>query len=948
MKGFAGLKRICGAKRVGRRLIFLMVPTVFIFYATSGSYVNAQTPDQINQLLNAINNKPVNVTTPTPPASSSPPSVTSPPSGGATQAQQLPPASELPPSRLEKIMSTRAGTVLRQFGYDQLSSEPQTYPSQSGAVQDNYILGLGDELIISLRGQENSEYRAIVDRGGQVLLPRLNPIPAAGRTLQDFRVDLDAAVHRAYISTNAFVSLGTLHQISVMVSGEVKNPGLHLMTGLSSVVDAILTSGGIKKTGSLRSIKLMRQGKVHTIDLYGVLSSSVRTTLALLTDGDRIIVPPLGRAVAVTGWVRQPGIYELAPGAGAMSTHSLISLAGGLVVRGTYRLSVLRVQPSGTSAMEQVSQQAGSVNDSEILFVQPGAQKIEQQATLSGETALAGQYSTGKLATLADMLKAPGALGDTPYTLFGLISRRNPATNLRTLMPFTPVAVLNGAVNMPLEGDDVVRVFSTQEAQLLSAVAQTFEQLLAISEQQVRAPSSAEELAGAAQQPQGTQAQANGASFNNQQFAMPLTERQIIAQLSHKRLGAGGILVDEPSQDSQPQNDSGHQSQNDQSENSKQQPQNLQIAYIPDNGVALNREVRTFGELARQLNVDPLVLIHFLMDNEATIGGAVRGAGDYLVGPHASLDALIAAAGGTQDWADLSGVEVTSTAVNRETGAARTTRQLLSLRSAELANYIVKPQDEVRFNQAYTKVGAGQVTLQGEVRFPGTYKIERGEHLSDLLLRAGGLTDQSYPYGTVFLRKSVAAIERAGLNRAADEMQNMVLTSGTGLGTQALSASGVQALIDELRKTKPLGRISIIADPVMLAESPTRDPLLESGDVIFIPQRPDTVTVLGQVLQPGTVPFASKMSVADYVERVGGYNEVADESLTFVVFPDGTSRRVESSWLDLNPDTIPPGSTIVVPRDLSPISLRQIFLDVTQAFSQVAVTAASLAVISRR
>ena len=93
---------------------------------------------------------------------------------------------EMPLSRLEQIMSARAGAKLQQFGYDALGQGRAVTIPQAGAVQDDYILGPGDEIVVSLRGQENSESRATVSRDGQVVLPRLNPISAAGRSFVQF------------------------------------------------------------------------------------------------------------------------------------------------------------------------------------------------------------------------------------------------------------------------------------------------------------------------------------------------------------------------------------------------------------------------------------------------------------------------------------------------------------------------------------------------------------------------------------------------------------------------------------------------------------------------------------------------------------------------------------------------------------------------------------------
>jgi hypothetical protein len=172
----------------------------------------------------------------------------------------------------------------------------------------------------------------------------------------------------------------------------------------------------------------------------------------------------------------------------------------------------------------------------------------------------------------------------------------------------------------------------------------------------------------------------------------------------------------------------------------------------------------------------------------------------------------------------------------------------------------------------------------------------------------------------------------------------------TRVGSGAISPTtftSVQGFIKDLHDTPPLGRISVIADPALLASDAARDPLLEPGDIIYIPQRPSTVTVLGQVMQQGSFTFDSKMTAKDYIARAGGPSEFADTSLTFLVLPDGTARRVSSSWFDLNSENIPPGSTIVVPREATILDTRQILFDTLGVLQNLAVSAASLAVITR-
>src|SRR6185437_852979 len=177
----------------------------------------------------------------------------------------------------------------------------------------------------------------------------------------------------------------------------------------------------------------------------------------------------------------------------------------------------------------------------------------------------------------------------------------------------------------------------------------------------------------------------------------------------------------------------------------------------------------------------------------------------------------------TTNWADESGVELISTAVNTQSGSSATQRTMLPLRQGTLANYVVHPRDQFRFNQVFTDSGLGSATVQGEVRFTGTYQITRSEHLSDLLARAGGLNRDAYPLGTVFLRKSAAATEHSGYVRAAAEIENQLVVAMTHIGNDKIDPAtfaSMQAFVSELRNQKAVGRVAIVADPSVLASKP--------------------------------------------------------------------------------------------------------------------------------
>src|SRR5262249_17772504 len=132
-----------------------------------------------------------------------------------------------PLSSLERLIAERTGQIVRQFGYDVFGRGGSVVVHQSGALQDNYLLGQGDEIVVTLRGQQNVVYRTRVDRDGRVVLQGLPPVSAAGRRFGDFRADLEAAVSRAYTGTDVFVSIGEVRQVSVRVLGEVNAPGIY-------------------------------------------------------------------------------------------------------------------------------------------------------------------------------------------------------------------------------------------------------------------------------------------------------------------------------------------------------------------------------------------------------------------------------------------------------------------------------------------------------------------------------------------------------------------------------------------------------------------------------------------------------------------------------------------------------------------------------------------------
>jgi len=941
--------------------------------------VNAQTtsptgttPD-VQSILNAISGQSAAPTV-TPPAQQIPPASAQPSQTTIAPAAPAPPPTQQPPSQVEQLFSQRAGRTLTQYGYDQFGVGSPVPVTQIGALQDSYVLGVGDQINVVLRGHETVAYTATVDRDGRIILPELPPITGAGRTFGEVRADIAQRVARLMINTQAFVSIGTVRQVAVLVTGQVASPGVRTLTGLNTPIDAILLSGGILKTGSLRNVTLVRGRRHIRLDLYSLLGAGSFASVGALTEGDRIIVPPIGRTVAVAGLVNRQGIFELAPGASAITEESLVGLAGGAGIAGAKRLQKMELLPDGRTLMVPVTKN-GIVQAGEILFVDFERSASTGFVQLMGEVSVPGNRSLSAAPTISSLIRDADDLTPQSYTLFGVVVRRDPRTNLQVVIPFSIARTFEKKEDLKLADNDIVYVFNQSEIATLAAAASAALGNTASASQNplsvLRSTGNSSISSGTSSQPQtGASGQsssssatpAGGSSAAN--AAMPVT--------------AGGALSTPPSSlpgSIQTAAPSAGVATALLAGNAPPQPSTTPTASLPSTAapiagigqaqatagatggaaatVATNKSstVVSLDQIAATLGIPTVELVNASRDYLVTISGEVRNPGSYLAVADTSLASLIAAAGGAQREADLSAVEITSTLIDENTGVSRTVRNTLRVTGQDLASISLKPFDTVRLRPVFSDRNGETVTILGQVRYPGTFDITRGERLSSVLARAGGLTDEAYPFGTVFTRQSAAIQESDGNQRTARLLQDNIATAATEPST-IINPSGlsyVQQIAQALQSAPALGRISVTADPVVLATKPELDMLLESGDTVYIPKRPSTVTVTGEVLNNGAFAYKAGMDAHDYIELAGGENGSADDTLVFVVLPDGTARPEGSSWFSFgNGHDIPPGSMIVVPRDPQPFNWMVFTINITDIISKLATTAAALAVIQSK
>lgn len=253
------------------------------------------------------------------------------------------------------------------FGYELFDQASDSFQSDSELpVPTDYVLGPGDKVQVQLFGKENRRLSLTVTRDGTLQFPQLGPISVAGMSFDEVQEMLQTEVAESMIGVEASVTMGTLRSIQVFVLGDVRRPGSYTVSSMSTVTNALFTGGGIRETGSLRTVQLKRTGQlVTTLDLYDLLLRGDTSNDLRLQPGDVVFVPPVGKTVSISGEVVRPATYELV---GSSTVAELIKLGGGLLptaytqeaslerVRGQADRTVATLnlsKPSGTSTSVQ-------------------------------------------------------------------------------------------------------------------------------------------------------------------------------------------------------------------------------------------------------------------------------------------------------------------------------------------------------------------------------------------------------------------------------------------------------------------------------------------------------------------------------------------------------------------------------------------------------------------
>lgn len=327
-------------------------------------------------------------------------------------------------------VKTVTGAPLERFGHDLFTDVPTTFaPFDSAQVNGDYVIGTGDEIQIRGWGMVNVDVTATVDRGGAIYIPRVGSVKVAGVKYRDLQGYLKQAVAKIFNNFELTASISQTRAVQIYVVGHAVRPGTYTLNSMSTLLNALFTSGGPDSSGSMRNIQLKRGGAtVANFDLYQMLVNGDKSQDATLRDGDVIYIPEVGPLVALIGNVKTPAIFELK---GPASLADILGWAGGVdsaadqrqiivekTVNNTYQTVAELVADKATIATRLASI---PLRPTDVIRVfAPGAVPVQAQlqneyVRVSGEVKQSGVFQIRKGETLRELMFRLGGSTDSGY-----------------------------------------------------------------------------------------------------------------------------------------------------------------------------------------------------------------------------------------------------------------------------------------------------------------------------------------------------------------------------------------------------------------------------------------------------------------------------------------------------------------------------------------------------
>ena len=358
----------------------------------------------------------------------------------------------------------------RVFGRDIFNNKSLTFePQMNIATPQNYVLGPGDQLIIDIYGASQETHTLTVSPDGDVTIPDFGPVHVSGLTVEAAHRRIRSKVGTYFESSDIKVSVGQTRTILVNVMGEVRVPGTYTLSAFSTVFHALYRAGGINDLGTLRNIKVFRQGRqISVVDIYefilnGRLAGNVR-----LQDNDVIQVGPYESIVDISGSVKRPMAYEMRK---SESLATLLKYSGGFTGDAFKKLlRVLRKSEDLKSVynVEEFELADFKVDDGDEVIVDAVIDRYKNMVEVKGAVFRPGMYRLGeKVNSVRSLIEMASGLTEEAMSSRAVMRRMKP-NRTQEVLSIDIEGILNGSTpDVALQNEDVLFIPTLAEHQNL-------------------------------------------------------------------------------------------------------------------------------------------------------------------------------------------------------------------------------------------------------------------------------------------------------------------------------------------------------------------------------------------------------------------------------------------------------------------------------------------------
>lgn len=622
------------------------------------------------------------------------------------------------------------------FGYNIFNNNPfANEQALVGNIDPGYLIGPGDELRVYLWGEAEFQFEGKVDINGNLFIPNVGQVFVAGTSYEGLNVRMKEFLSKFYSGLKKDppkifldVSLTKLRPIRIVVMGESKNPGSHLINSFATTLNSLYVSGGIQTSGSLRDIKVFRNNRfISNVDLYDYLvKGALREDLRLMNN-DVIFIPTRMNAIRLKGEVNKPAIYELKDNEGLLD---LIGFAGGLKPTAfTKTVTVKRIRATNNrSNGSSFDREIVSVNYDSLLRnginfkLQDGDEvtfgevldKYDNLVTIAGSVFRPGDYQLNNDLKIRELINSAGGIRPNTYLDKIDVFRKDRNGELKFLSFSLSeiMADVNSSQNIVLQADDSLKVYNNEELKSLETVS--IEGFLSEPKTILwRKDLSLYDLIFMS-------ANVEDLEYRNR----ILTSRADLLRYQQGKLEYQVIPfnLDEVL---------------DKKFNAVLKPKDRVILYSKD--------------------------ITETLDKYVFVKGAVKNEGKYLLTDSMTVEDLIIQSGGFLKKSYRERVTVsrenfdfTGNKIAFNTDVDLDLNYLLGASKKSSSNYILQDNDQISVSYIPGSSDQRAVQLTGEIKFPGTYYLEsKSEKLTEVTERAGGLSPNVYLAGARLYRNGV-------------------------------------------------------------------------------------------------------------------------------------------------------------------------------------------------